>query len=511
MTAAERLGFALPLGSHMISEGDDAIRHNAERAAELIEQLESSKAARIHQHTPDDIVGGDPAGAATELVTSRLGMGVGDLSIGIASDSTANDGNDWAPLLLRLIAARYPGVRIVRNTWDHAVNGYGTPFVLQEGEGTESTGGTILLDRFNRTGDLTGSSPDIGPAWSGGAGSISTGNGVATLTGTAGIPSVNIGSTDVTLRTVWDVVTTGTGTTQTWRIYLGNLTNGLWISPTVNAQGAASVALWKTIGGSSTTLRTVNLADIGVPPSSSSASKVTIAVEVAIQNVSLTVTHGSNTVTETFTITEAEYAALGSSVLLYAPSTGGTGLRLDEIEASTPLVPGTLQTLTMWNAARGGANLQYQQDRLPHIFPEPLDLLIIAHGHNNGSQSGAAFTASLGTFVTAFREYHPDAALVLSSQNPQFAPAAQPHAHALRQQAGRAYAIAQAWTYVPVFERFHAQPDQGRSWVIEDGVHPTTPGADVGYEPTPGTGATEWAQEVLTTLLTTPTIEETTP
>lgn len=519
MTTAESMGFALPLGSHMISEGDDAIRQNAEitaghitqvnskiqqasvTTAQEIERLDAEKAPAVHTHTADEIVGGGITSTAPEITSSRLAMGIGDLSIGIASDSTANDGNDWAPLLLRLLADAYPALRIVRNTWDHNASSYGTPFIVQAGQGTESTGGEILLDRFNRTGDLTGSSPDIGPAWSGGAGSISTGNGVATLTGTFGTPSVNIESTDVALRTVWDVTTTGTGTTQTWRIYLGSLTNGLWISPAVNAGGAASLALWKTIAGTSTLLTTVDLAPLGVPSDSGTVSSVEVSLEVAIQNVSLTVRTGSDETARTFTLTEAEYAALGTSVMLYAPSAGGTGLRLDEIEASTPVVPGTLQTLTLWNGARGGANLQYQQNRLPGIFPEPLDVLIVSHGHNNGTQTGSTFTAQLGAFVDTVRQYHPAVALVWSSQNPQFPPAPSPHAHALRQQAARTYALERDWTYAPAFETFHAQPDQGQAWVGADGIHPTTPGAEVDYLPTDGTGSTEWAKVIRSILL----------
>ena len=113
------------------------------------------------------------------------------------------------------------------------------------------------------------------------------------------------------------------------------------------------------------------------------------------------------------------------------------------------------------------------------MFPDgPIDVLVCASGHNYGMGEPAPFIAELGGFVRAYLDAHPESAVVVSSQNPQYEPAVAVEQHKARQAAVRRLAASQGWGYVPAFEAFASHAD-GRSLVDTDGVHPLPTGADV--------------------------------
>jgi lysophospholipase L1-like esterase len=149
---------------------------------------------------------------------------------------------------------------------------------------------------------------------------------------------------------------------------------------------------------------------------------------------------------------------------------------VDSVTIATPFTPGAYTGLEVWNAAVGGTTLTHQKDRLATMYPAgtAFDWLLVTGGHNNGTQEPATFITEVDAFVTAFKAAHPETLIVVSSQNPQFAPATTVTAHARRQAALRDYAMAKGYEYLPVFEAFTNQPDGGASLVNPaDGVHPT--------------------------------------
>lgn len=130
------------------------------------------------------------------------------------------------------------------------------------------------------------------------------------------------------------------------------------------------------------------------------------------------------------------------------------------------------------NAAVAGSRLSLHAQHLAAMFPDgPIDLLVCASGHNYGMGEPAPFIAELGGFIRAYLDAHPESAVVLSSQNPQYEPAVAVEQHKARQAAVRRLAASQGWGYVPTFEAFANHAD-GHSLIGPDGVHPLPTGAD---------------------------------
>lgn len=135
-----------------------------------------------------------------------------------------------------------------------------------------------------------------------------------------------------------------------------------------------------------------------------------------------------------------------------------------------------VSSLKIYNGSMPGSTLSYHRGRVPTLFPERLDLLIVSTGHNYRAQTAEPYLAEIHAFVADVRALYPGVEVVVSSQNPSFSdglwPAANVAAHADRLAALRSSALAAGYGYIPVYEAFAGKPDGGRAWVMGDGIHP---------------------------------------
>lgn len=421
--------------------------------------------------------------AGTDRIASLRDFGRGVRRVACVSDSTANDANDWFRIATRDFGLTLPAhMRREYRAWSDATQAY-TVFVDNAGTVTPATGGVMMNDTFTRTvTDLVGSTSDNGKVWAGTTGKWSTDGESAVPTGGAGPVAFNVGARDATLTAQLVVVTSPPAAAVNRRFYVGSssaiLTSGVWAGFGISTTGNPSLSLWKTIGGVSTQIGATSFAT-GLTGGSDTPQSATLKLEVSIQNVSATLTVNGTPVTISGTITEADYAALGTfaGFVNVEALPASTANKVSSITLETPATAATFDGLVAINGAVGGVTLAYQQSRLATMFPtsEPIDVLILTTGHNYGTMTGAAFTAALESFLTDWFALHPASDVLLTSQNPQFAPAPSPAAHAERQAALRAWAAKSGYEYLPVFERFVAEPDGGVSLVGADGIHPTTP------------------------------------
>lgn len=646
---------------------------------------------------------------AADLLASRLAFGTGDVVVGVAGDSTANDPGDWPRVMCSMLAARYPALRVEHHQWNDALSDYDPPVIVQAGEGEPAFSGTVLADTFSRATDLL--TPDTGGPWVALNPDrwVLDGN-TATTTGSARLRA-DAGTRDFTSTLTLAMDTTATGVAQTLRTYHGDSANGMFTQVTINAGGAATLYVFRVEGASSTQVASVALSALGLT-SGGGTGTLTVEVDGQIQNYTVTATVGGQSWTREFTISEAVYAAMGTNLDVF-PQSAMTGIALDAVEVSVADRPATYQTLTVKAGTKGGGTMQYQIDNWAGMFGDeeatpgtppgpvevtvrdtftrtgdvagsttdtgqtwtgaagkwavdgssagssaggsvyltvpgaetvsalvdvttastvtqtlrlgmaargdathgfyvgigvsasgaftpsayvrtptggfrnlgaipghgvtsgnttpvqvpvsitrdgldftvtagdggavftitsaeaaelgdmielqavtlalsgirvaqieatylyddpgtppsagdPLDVMILAHGHNYGALDGTGYQARLDEFAGVVAEHRPSTRLFVASQNPEFAPAGNAVRHAERQAAARLWAKRHGHSYAPVFEHFHAQPDQGQAWVLADGIHPTP---SPGGAPTDGTGGTEWARVIVGSIL----------
>lgn len=327
-----------------------------------------------------------------------------------------------------------------------------------------------VTDTFTRTGPLGGTTTDTGESWTAGTNWATDGSAaVASGTGAATVPAP--GSKFVFEMSV---VTTAPTAAQSLRLGArsrGDLTNGIFAALSLNTGGSATVTVYvRTPTGGYRQLSSSS--PVGLAVNSGNAQALTVTME--LDGSTLTVDAGA--AGGTYSLTSAEMAELGDNLELQPASADTSGFRVLGIDATyTEDVPGTSP-----------------------VYGPPLDALILAHGHNYGQRDGATYQGILDEFVEFVKEQRPSTKLLVSSQNPQYDPAGNPVGHAERQAAARLWARRHGYSYAPVFEHFHAQPDHGRAWVLPDGVHPT---ASPGGVPTDGKGSTEWARIVVGSIL----------
>lgn len=309
-----------------------------------------------------------------------------------------------------------------------------------------------LVDTFTRTGAINGSTANTGERWVGSP--LWSADGAAAVPSGSGGVGVDLSGMTQARATV-EMITSAPTATETFR--LGALTvndgvNGLFLSVSITAAtGAVGVTPYvRTVGGGYRQFP--QMTGHGIATNTSTPQNVDLSV--SLDGLTMTTTVGGLTVANT--ITQAEAGELGTYLELRSASAGaGAHFRVLDVEA---------------DYAPEGA--------------EPLDVMIIAHGHNYGARLGSEYIGILENFLDFMAARRPSTLPLLSSQNPQFSPSANPSAHADRQIAVRRYAMAHGITYAAAFERFALQPDGGKSWVLTDGVHPNA----TGYE--------EWARVV---------------
>lgn len=425
-----------------------------------------------------------PVASPSELLARFVDFGGGFMRGAVAGDSTVNDGNDPVrKTLIRLGQLTPTGVGMTEKMWNGTSNDYPTTVTVKAGTTTPSVGGTVLTDNFNRTAaELVGSTTSGGQVWAGAAGGWSADGSQATSTVSSGAIGFNAATKAMTATAVCNVVTTSPAAASQTRLVVGatqvNFPAGgsyVWAQLILSTAGILSVAVWKRISGVQTEI-IASVPVAGVTSNSATPQSVTLKLDIAIQAVTLTVTVGGVDQVLTGTVTEGDNGILGTYAALSMPANANSSFKVDSVTVATPFTPGVYTGLEVWNAAVGGTTLAHQQARLATMYPSgtKFDWLLVTNGHNGGTQEPAAFIAEVDAFVTAFKAAHPETLIVISSQNPQFAPATTITAHARRQAALRDYAMSKGYEYLPVFEAFTNQPDGGASLVMAlDGIHPT--------------------------------------
>ncbi|MGN0100769.1 MAG: SGNH/GDSL hydrolase family protein [Dietzia sp.] len=452
--------------------------------------------------------GRTPATPGFEALGAKVAFGgLGQHTIGVPSDSTANDGNDWVRLWHRKFIewladstrCVYHGWRTATDDWSNAID--------RAGVWSDATDGLMFRDTFsNRQGALGTSAPDVGSNWVADNEWVIDENGYLTHpTGTGGA-GASMGASQGTLRfrVSLDLRTIAGGSTQQLRVYRNSTSptsaSGIWLGVSANASGAAVFHLYTN----SEQIAPVN--STGLFPTNAGWTDIDVEFTLDIQNVTVKLTNPANgqSAVTSGVITESQantYLSRTHFSLSGNPNGEAPRWKIDSIEHRGAPTPARGDLFEVWNGAIAGAGaLTYNASKRAQMFGgKHIDTLLLGFGHNNASQTGEAFAAEIEAFVDAWMAEHPETMnVIITSQNPQFPPAANPAAHAERQMAIRLLARRRGWDYIPVFEAFSALPDGGKSMVGADGVHPTTPSGGA----TDGAfGAVLWAETALQCIL----------
>lgn len=420
--------------------------------------------------------------SALEQLRTLRAIGDGVVRVGVMSDSTANDPADWVRLWQQKWGSDLSSrVRRTYRAWNDTTAAWGAEIV--DNAGTAPDLGIIVTDTFARTGEVVGSTPDTGPAWTGQAGYWTADGSKATSTGTGfGSITTNLASGDQLATIHLIVSTTAPAASQGFRVYLGakGIGSGVYLILTLSTSGALTAQLYKALPtgtalGSAVTVAGVTAGQTGVA--------LTIDVSTTVQAVSAKIAVGGQTTTLTAQISEAEVFERGTNLHISGGVAGSYFAAIDRVHLRTPAAdnPPPTPLLAVHNGATAGAGLTFWNatKRAAVFGSTTLDVVVISLGHNQQTQSPADFVSGVATLVAAVRAEHPGAAVLVSSQNPQVTPASGITAHRARQAALRVWAKGAGLDYVPAFEAFTAEADGGTSLIGADGVHPTTPPAGV--------------------------------
>lgn len=411
---------------------------------------------------------------ALERLRTLRAFGAGTMRVAVVGDSTGNDGTEWVRLWSQKYGAQLPeSMRRTYKAWNNTTSTWGAEIV--------DAGGTPgVLDTFTRTGQVAGSSPDIGPSWLAfGTGWNADGSKAVMTPGSTGSFGTDLGGSDGTAIVDLLIVTTAQTPSQAFRVYLGSPGHGggggVWLALTISTSGGLSGSLHKTVSGTTTTL----------DPSKTVAGQVTnsatsLAVKATVTWSGTTVTASTvvagQTTSWSATLSPGDPALFGTWLALTAhniPPVAPFGFEIDRVEASSGIKANRFE---VWNGSIAGATpATFNQTLLNSQFGGNLfDLVILNFGHN-GSQSGAQFVATISGWLDGWLTDHSESSVLLMSQNPQKAPSAGIAGHAARLAALRIWAAEQGYPYVPVWETFRQQPGSGESLILSDGVHPTSP------------------------------------
>lgn len=448
--------------------------------------------------------GGTPATPGFEALAAKIAFGgLGQLSIATAADSTANDLYDWMRLwYLSLLGLMPSTTRGQYHGWNNSTSAWSN-LVDREGEWSPGSDGVRLLDDFETNpGPVAGRVPARGSAWANPYGAWSVSGGKLVKSGAAvGAAVTNVGQGAAVTFTVRVDLSAG-GVAESFRAYLGSTsagTDGVWVGLTVGTGGYPAFAIYKTIGGTSTSIGTVNTSGLAITPTGGWHT-LTITLERQIQNVTLTIEDGASGSAETTgTITEADATALAANdhFTLWS-NTSEAKFEFETITATAAPQSAEGDLIEVWNGAIAGSKTAtFNSGKRSQMWGgKHIDMLVVAFGHNNGTQSPEAFTDELETWVDAWLADHPETKyVILSSQNPQHPPATNRAAHAARQYAVRMLARRRGWDYIPAFEAFAAEPDGGLSRMWPDGIHPSAD--EVAPHTRPTYGQPFWADVAL--------------
>jgi hypothetical protein len=418
---------------------------------------------------------------------------------GLAGDSTGNFTNEWFDLAAVNLGAAHPALRVENAHWNDTSQSWDAPVVVQAG--TTVSSGVKARDTFTRTAaDLSGSTPDLGPAWTNdgsnavGDWTIDGSKAVATSETTRGAVFLDM-QVDGEMETRIDfnistVIAAGSRSVRFYTSYKDNANQIFGQAVVSQTTGAVTLNITKRIGNVATKISQTTDPTSAAIATNAADQNVTSRIKVVGTTVTFTLTKGGVTDTVTATLTESDLTALsgakkgGISVNQSVP----LPFTMDLVEVSL-LTAAPLIEAEFWNSSVSGSTLDYQQSRIATLFPESLDVLFLSAGHNYGADSPEVHQGKIDAFIAAFHAVQPGVPIIITGQNPQFAPATQRVAHNKRQSMLRSYCRSRGFGYIPVTEKWLEQTGKGAALVQADGIHPT-----VGDT---ATGSSFWRDRVL--------------
>ena len=288
-------------------------------------------------------IDGAPSPSATsalpergEAFTSGLALGVGDLVIGVAGDSTGNEVSEWPELLMGLLGAAHPDRTFKRSLWSDGSQAMPAPTTLQMG--TTPDPGVVFQDTFTRTaGDLYSTVPDVGGAWGRDGGnaagdwSLNGTQAVRTAdatTGTMLADGLQVGDKRTTFVGSLSSASTGVARYIDLVHEYVDASNSIFCRFNVNTSGFATAVLYKRIGGVNTQLGSTLSSPVPMAAGSPTAVTWTIAREGTV----VTATIGGQTATGS--VSSGEATTLSAATKSGFGNQGTTGDVIDTFTIS---------------------------------------------------------------------------------------------------------------------------------------------------------------------------------
>jgi len=399
-------------------------------------------------------------GGGADSFIAKMEMKAPTAVVAVLGDSTGNDANEWVRLSLAALGVAYPASTLVDRVWNDGATSYGSPVTVQTGVAL------TFRDTFTRTGVVIGSLPDVGGAWFGDAGADGhytldgtklafTGTALASFFSYAGA-----GAARASCNFTFSEVQSNTSI----RLYGQYKDASNFVAIFITFGASITWTITKKIAGAFGTVATGTVNPFA-PGGATFAASITVngtAVSALVNGVALSGT------------------LLAGDVTAMTAANPGTGVGFNVVGGSVAdyqveLIGGaSLTQVASYNGSVPGTPIATSLARLPGILPVAPDVVIISHSHNQGTDTPAVFTAKLVELVDAVLALHPDAGIVLSSQNPRVSPAMGIAEHAARMVAARTLARRRGWGYIAVTERF-AQQANVPALMDSDGVHPKDP------------------------------------
>lgn len=422
-----------------------------------------------------------------------------EVRFGLAGDSTGNSSTEWFDLAATALGVAHPALRVEVPHWNDTTQAWDAATVVQAGT-TVSTG-VKARDTFTRTGDVSGSTPDLGLPWTN-DGSNALGDWA--MDGSKAVATAEtVRSTvlqdmqvdgEMEVRIDFNISTVTASGARSVRFLTSykSATDHIFGNLAVNqSTGAVTLNLNKRLGNVVTKISPTTDPTSAAIAANTANQDVTSRIKVVGNTVTFTLTRGGTTDTLTGTLTEPDLAAIAGAKkggVFVSQATNPLPFSMDLFEISLLTAEPSVKA-TFWNSSVSGSTLAYQESRIATLFPEPLDVLLLSAGHNYSTDAPEVHQGKVDAFVAAFHAVQPGVPIVITGQNPQFAPSGNRAAHNKRQSALKSYCRSRGFGYIPNTEKWLEQANKGSDLVQADGIHPT-----VGSS---GTGSSFWRDRVL--------------
>ncbi|KTR47310.1 SGNH/GDSL hydrolase family protein [Curtobacterium oceanosedimentum] len=389
--------------------------------------------------------------------------------------------------------------------WDAANNVLAAPTVVQAGgrtSGGTQTGVTVFSESFNKktaTGtvaEAVGTVPETGGPWQGPSGTYV----VSQPADTVGVLQVAAGVTPSLANPIFATmaqapanpdhvtqratrISTNSATTAEafyWSILKTN-GDGVRLHLVASSTTTATLTLEVVTNGVVRTIGTLTNALASntqdqVPVLTVTVSGTAISATSKIGSNAAVSTSGTLTADEVTALTGWTRVGIATTELRYRDDYIVVTATVSSYNA--PSVPPVL----LINGCANGTTTEYQQARIPQMYPVRPDLFLIGHGMNHTDETPTVFLGKVQALVDALLAVYPDVPIGIITENPRYpapdgAPASRPADHLARQVALRTYARSKGWFVADAFTYFTKQSDAGYSWVqAADGKHPNTAG-----------------------------------